>query len=337
MGTGPRPAPPPSGLRKTAILAVLLGEEVSGQLFRHLTKREVARIAREIAQLGPIEPELAESVLEEYYLAAVSGPQERGGPEVARRLLAQASISEDIVDRLLGHDVDDPDDVLGPLLEAPPDVLARALQDEHPQTTALVLLHLPPHRAAQLLGALPEKSRAETVLRMATLKQVRGEVLGEVATSLHERLTDQRGQETGDGLARTVTVLAAMARIDTKRVLDQLDEEHPEEVARLRAELFTFESLVLADDRGLQELLRQVDSAGLALALVGADEKLRGRFLGNLSERAATMLKEEMEFLGTPNAKDQAAARKSILDLALKLEAEGNLVFAEARPGGANA
>jgi len=318
-----------SGERKSAILVVLLGQEVSGKLFQHLSKRDVARIAREVADLGPIDPGVAQAVLEDYYLGAWNAPRDQGGPDVARGLLAQASIDEEIVDKLI-HDTGSPGDVLGPLLEAPPELLARALEDEHPQTAALVLLHLPVRRAAQLLSALPEDARSRTVLRMATLRQVRGEVLGEVATSLHERLTNARqSSETEDGITRTATVLERMARSETKRLLDEMEEDHPEEVQQLRDRIYTFESLMLADDRGMQELLRQVDSAKVALALAGTDEKLQARFLDNLSERASGMLREEMEFLGTPNPKDQEMARKEILEQALKVEADGGLTFAE--------
>jgi flagellar motor switch protein FliG len=320
-----------SGERKAAILVVMLGEQVSGELLKHLSRREVARIAREIAQLGPIDTAVADEVLREYYVNALEVPREQGGPDMARRILLQASISEEIADQLLGGR--DPEATegggLGPLLEAPPETLAHALADEHPQTSALVLLHLPPRRAAHLLRALPDDARAETVLRMATLRQVPGEVLGEVATSLQERLSRHRTREERDGLERTAVVLANLPRVVTKAVLDELEGEHPDEVARLRSELFTFDSLRRADDRGMQELLRQLDSTRIAVALHGAEEPLQQRFLGNLSERAASMLKEEMEYLGTPAAPDVAAAQKEILDLALKMEAEDRLVFAE--------
>lgn len=316
-----------SGERKAAILTVLLGQEAAGQMFRHLSKRDVAKIAREVSGLGPIETGLGQAVLEEYYLNAINAPSDRGGPEVARELLAQAAIDEEIVDKLI-RSSEVSDDVLGPLLETPAEILAQVLQDEHPQTAALVLLHLPPTGAAALLAALPEETRGETVLRMATLRQVRGEVLGEVATSLHERLKGTRqGGESQDGTARTVTVLERMSRAETKRLLDELEGDHPEQVQQLRDKLYTFESLMLADDRGMQELLRSVDSAKVAMAICGVDEALAERFLGNLSGRAGDMLREEIEFLGTPNPKEQKDARKEILDLALGLEADGNLIF----------
>ena len=309
---GPSPLDGLSGVQRAAILVVLLGEQATAQLFQHLSKREVAKIAREVADLGPIEPEIAQAVLEEYYLAALDAPVDQGGPEVARKILSQASISEEIVDQLITEPAAaQANDVLGPLLEAPPDVLARALQDEHPQTTALVLLQLPPRRAGLLLSALPEEARSETVLRMANVKTVRDEIIDQVATSLHERLSSaKRGQESQGSIARTATILGSMARAETKTLLEKLEPDHPEQVQELREQLYTFESLMDADDKGMQELMRQVDASRVGLALVGCEEEMISKFLDNLSERASKMLREEMEFLGTPHPKEQAEARK---------------------------
>lgn len=324
----PRPSDHLTGLQKAAVLVVLLGEEATAPLVPHLSQREVARLAQEVAALGQIDREVARDVLEQYYAKALEGPPDAGGPEVARKILAQAHIDESLVDRLVrGNEKNENDSTLGPLLEAPTEVLARVLREEHPQTMALVLLYLPAKRAAELLSALPEEARSETVLRMATLRQVRGEMLGEVAASLKERVSNLRGQDTGDGMDRTVEVLTKMARAEIKRVLETMEEDHPEQVAAMRERIFTFESLLHADDRGMQELLRAIDSSKLGVALVGADAALQDRFLGNLSTRAASMLREEMEFLGTPKESEQQEARKAILDQALELETQGSLVF----------
>lgn len=319
-----------SGERKAAMLMVLLGEELSDTLFSHLSKREVAKIAREVAEMGPIEHDAAQTILEEYYLRAIRAPKAQGGPDLARRILSKASISEEVVDQLVKEPAAHSDEALGPLLEAPPDILAQALEDEHPQTTALVLLHLPPARAAKLLSALPENRRGETVLRMAQVKVVRDEILDEVAASLHERLgRGAKPSSDEDGIARTATVLAAMARYESKLLLDGLEPDHPDHVALLRDNLYTFESLMEVDDRGIQELLRAVDSAKVALALTGVEEDLADKFLRNLSERAAGRLREEMELTEKSSKKEREEARKELLGLALQLEAEGKLNFAE--------
>jgi flagellar motor switch protein FliG len=324
-----------SGERRAAILVLLLGEPVAAELLRHLSPHDAARIAREIAATGPIEADLAQEVLQQFYVEALRPPQERGGTDVARRILSQAQVADEIVDQVLGGEPE-PVTALGPLLDAPLDALTRSLEEEHPQTAALVLLHLPPRRAAQALRALPQALQAETVLRMTTLREVRREVVGLVATTLQLRMSEHRVQPASGvgGLERTATILAGLARADVKRLLDELAPEHPEEAERLRGRLFTFESLVAADDRGLQEVLRNVDTSKLGLALVGAEPELAARFFKNLSERAVAVLKEEMEFLRTPDPVEQAAARKAILDWALKLEADGKLTFATAAEGG---
>ena len=177
------------GPRKAAILFVLLGEETAGKLLRHLSRDQIGRVAREVAGLGPIDPRLAERVLGDYFVDAVRPETDRGGPEIARRILSRADLPLEQLDALLGRTKDPASRMLGPVLDASPEMLARTLADEHPQTTALVLLHLPPARAARALAALPEAARSGTVLRMATMRRVRGDLLSDVAATIQERLS----------------------------------------------------------------------------------------------------------------------------------------------------
>ena len=315
--------------QKAAMLLVLLGEDVSQLLMGHMTKREVARLARGVAETGPIDSQTATLVLQQYYERALNAPAACGGPDFARRLLSMAKISEDLVDQLIQEPKKKDDDELGPLLEAQPEVLARALEEEHPQTTALVLLQLPPKRAAQLLAALPEDKRGKTVLRMAQVLDVSGEILSGIAESLRERLSSLDSNGDGGGIQRTAEVLSAMPRADSKRLLDELEPDHPEHVEQLRDNLYTFESLMTVDARGMQELLRSVDGARVAIALDGMPEELMEKFFNNLSERGAARLKEDMEMNGNVPEDEKELARKEILGLALQLEADGKLQFAE--------
>jgi flagellar motor switch protein FliG len=324
------------GPRKAAILVVLLGEEVGGRLLRHLPREQVAIVAREIATLGPIEPDLAKQILDDYFVDAIRPSVEQGGPDRARRMLLRAELPEDQVNRLLGGDVTNVSSLLAPLLHASPPLLARAMAQEHPQTIALVLLHLRPERAAKALVALPEALRAETVRRMASMRRVRAEVIGDVASSLKERL-DVGGSaddsEGPDGLEKAAALLSTLSRAETRKLLEEVEREDPDRAAALRSRVFTFESLVLADDRGIQELLRQVETKTLAVALVGAEESIQKKILGNLSERASAMLKDEIEYVGKVRPEDQTAARKEVLATAQKLEEEGRLVFEEPADG----
>ena len=320
------------GPRKAAILVVLLGDEVGGKLLRHLPREQVALVAREIASLGPIEPELAKQILDDYFVDAIRPAVEQGGPDRARRMLLRADLPEDQVTRLLAGEATNVSSLLAPLLQASPPLLARAMAEEHPQTIALVLLHLRPERAAKTLVALPEAVRAETVRRMASMRRVRAEVIGDVASSLKERLdVGDAGEDSEgpDGLERAAALLSSLSRTETRKLLEDIERDDPDRASALRSRVFTFESLVLADDRGIQELLRQVETKTLAVALAGAEESIQKKILGNLSERAGSMLKDEIEYVGKVRPDDQTAARKEVLAAAQKLEEEGRLTFEE--------
>ncbi len=317
--------------RKAAIMMVLMGPELSGNLVKHLTPRQVARLAREIFEMGEIDPGVMNLVLQDYMQEAMAPKPERGSPELARHLLSAAHVPEEQVEQLLGPVYDANEEVLGTLLETPPETLAATLEAEHPQTISLILLHMPPGAASRLLNALPEKVRAETVIRMATLRQVNGKMIGEIAESLKGRLKSTRIQAVDemDGFGKTAGVLAKMPRMEARQLLDALEPDYPDEISELRGLIFTFESLLQADDAGLQELLKNVDSAKVALALYEAPEELAERFFSNLSERAGSMLREEIEFISSVKPEDQAAARKDIVDMALQLESEDKLTFSE--------
>lgn len=318
------------GSRKAAILCVLLGEEVGAKIFRHLPPEHIRLVASEVARLGPVEPDLARRVLEEFFVEAVRPRVEAGGRDYARRLLDQAGLPEQVKAELLGPARDPLAGELGSLVGVADDVLGAVLADEHPQTRALLLLCLPPARAARLLESVPGHARAETILRMARMRRVRAEVVADVASSLKERLggAAASGRDAGpSGIERAAAVLQSLDRAEARRLLETVAAEDADRAEQLRNLVFTFESLADADDRGIQELLRAVDTKALAVALHGASEAVAAKVFRNLSERAASMLRDEMEFLGVVRPEDRAAARKEILGQALRLEEEGRLAF----------
>jgi len=323
------------GPRKAAILFVLLGEEIGAKIFRHLPPQDIRTIASEIARLGPVEPDVAQRVLEEFFLEAIRPRPEAGGRDYARRLLEQAGVSEAIAPDLARAGGEACSPAIGPLLDCSEEALGAVLAGEHPQTRALLLLCLPPERAARVLGQLPEQARADTVLRMARMRRVRAEVVSDVASSLKERLERPGTADSGpSGLERAASLLARVGRAEARRLLEAIAVEDGDKAEQLRNLVFTFESLADADDRGMQELLRSVETKTVALALVGAPEEVASKVFRNLSERAASMLRDEMEFLGVVRPEDRAAARKELLAQALRLEEEGRLVFLEQGAGG---
>jgi flagellar motor switch protein FliG len=176
---------------------------------------------------------------------------------------------------------------------------------------------------------------------MVSLRKVSGDLVGEVASSLRERLGEvdptEEASDEADGIRRTATVLQSLTRSEARAVLDDMEQQDAERAAELRDQVYTFDTLLLADDRGIQELLRVVESKNLALALHGEESALRDKFLDNLSERAANMLREEMEYAGEVRPEERDAAQREILEQALKLEQDDKLHFREPQGEGAGA
>jgi flagellar motor switch protein FliG len=321
-----------SGTRKAAILVTVLGVEGAGPLLQHLPQRAVSQIIAEVARLDVVEPETAQAVLESYFVEAMRPARHRGGRQVAQRLLASVELPQEAAPQLPPDESAASDSLLAPLLEANPNVLASVLAGEHAQTGALVLLNLKPAKAGLVLKSLPDEKRIELLRRMAEMRQVRGEVLGEVAESLKERLRDSGDGEDAEGagsLERTAEVLRAMPRAAARALLDQLAADDPERAARLREMVNTFDSLMLANDRGIQELLRATETKTLAIALHGEEQAIVDKFFSNLSERARGMLEEEIELLESVREEDKQAAHQEIMEQALRLEQEDRLSFAE--------
>ncbi|MCP3979372.1 MAG: hypothetical protein GY716_08590 [bacterium] len=321
------------GTREAAILIVLLGHEVGGKLLQQMPADQASAIISEVATIDEIEPSVAQNVLETYFEIAVRPERPRGGPETAQQLLKSADLPEALAGDILVEEPESTASFLRPLLEPPPDVLSEVLAGEHPQTSALVLLNLGAEKAASVFATMPEEVRTQVLSRMTTLRQVRPEILEEVASCLGDRLqqpvSTASAKDDGGGIERTAEILQMMGRAEVRSLLEALEAEDPERAAKLRELVFTFDSLSLADDRGIQALLRMVETKTIALALQGVEQSLADHFLNNLSERAASMLREEMEFLGTVRPADQEAAQKEITQQALELEKQEQLAFSD--------
>ena len=243
-------------------------------------------------------------------------------------MLARRNIAEDIVDQLV-QETNYTDDVLGPLLEAPPACWRRRCRTSTRRRRRWCSCTCRRAARACCSPRCPDGQRAETVLRMADVATVGDEVIDEVAASLPERLRRARPEARRTASQRTATVLGTMARVTRSAILDELEADHPEQAQQLRDKLYTFDSLIVADDRGIQELLASVDNQQIALALDGVEPELERLFMENLSERAASRLREEMELNVKATRTDKENARKEILAIAMQLEADGKLSFSE--------
>ena len=317
-----------SGLRKTAILMVLLGDEASSNIFRFLQEDEVQEISREISRLGRIETEMADSVLEDFYrLTIAQNFLARGGAEFAKRLLIKAfgqDQSKKLLDRLnislqstlTGFDS---------LQKADPAQLSKFIQAEQPQTIALVLAHLNSAQAAALISSLPAPLRADVIMRMANLEQISPEIINKITTILEQKLRSL-GDFSRESYGGIRAVAELINRLDTKAaaaILEKIENDNPGLALTIRNLMFVFEDILLIDDPGMREIIQRVDKKSLTVALKGCNEDLRAQFFRNMSSRAVEMLREDMDVMGPVKVKDVESAQQQIVAIVRKLDEDG--------------
>jgi flagellar motor switch protein FliG len=320
------------GLHKAAVLMVLLGEESASHIYRNLSEGDVHQLTQSIAELQPITPDTAISVLEEYHqLTLTQGYLAEGGPEFAQKLLVKA-FGESGARKLL-EQVSKTMEMsmvrLDSLQNADPQQLAKFLEGEHPQTTALILAHLNSRQASSLLVSLPEEARAETIKRLAQLRQFSPEVAQKVSIALHKRLESlgEQSRRAYAGFKGAADLLNQLEPSVGKGILESIERDDPKMALAIRNLMFTFEDLLGVPEAGIRELLGQLDKKGLALALRGASEELKNLIFKSMSSRAVEMLKEDMEIMGPVRARDVGQAQREIVDVARKLESEGKMML----------
>jgi len=322
----------PKGLRKAAILIVLLGEEVASHIYRNLAEQDVHRLTQEIADLDRISPETAIAVLDEYHkLALTQDYLAQGGTEYAEKLLIKA-FGEDGARQLLQHVTHAAEmsaSKLDSLQKSDPQQLAKYLEREHPQTIALVLAHLTAKQASALLLRLPEEMRAEAVKRLAQLRQFSPDVAQKISSVLHRKLEalGEQSRRAYAGFKGVADLLNHLEPTSSKTILEMIEKEDAKLALSIRNLMFTFEDLIGVPEIGVRELLGQIDKKTLALALRGASEDLKSYIFKTMSSRAVEMLKEDMEVLGPVRSKDIHKAQFEAVEVARKLEADGKLVL----------
>jgi len=320
------------GLQKAAILMVVLGEEAASQIYRNLTENDVHRLTKRIAELERFKPETAIAILEEYHqLVVTQGYLADGGPDYAQKLLIKA-FGEPAAKRLLeqvANTMDQQAVHLESLQDADPQQLAKFLEVEQPQTIALILAHLNSRQASALLLRLPEEVRAETIKRLAQLRQFSPEVAQKVALALNKQLESvgEQSRRAYAGFKGAAELLNQLEPIKSKSILETIEKDDPKMALGIRNLMFTFEDLLGVPELGIRELLGQLDKKTLALGLRGASEELKNLVFKSMSSRAVDMLKEDMEVLGAVRAKDVNQAQREIVDVARRLESEGKLVL----------
>ena len=328
MGTQTAPTPTTTtGLRKAAILMLSLGEDAAAEVFKHLREDDIEQLTREISMIGIIQPTEKDTILEEFYtLSMAKSYVAEGGVEYAKAILIKSLGPEEarkIIDRIMK--MLQSTEGFYSLENIDPTQLSKFIQNEHPQTVALILAQLDSTKAAELLTALPENLRANVALRMASLKDISPDVVERVSAFIAKKLKaiGSFGRESHGGVRAVAEVLNRMERSTSRGVLEKVEQENPQLAISIRDMMFVFDDLLLVDDAGIREILQRADKKALTLALKGTSPELQQLFFKNMSQRAVEIMKEEMEVLGPVKVREVEKAQQEVVALVTKLNEEG--------------
>ncbi|MDD6328453.1 MAG: flagellar motor switch protein FliG [Eubacteriales bacterium] len=324
-----------NGVQKAAILLIALGPERSSQVFKHLKDDEIEQLTLEIANTKSVPSDVKDAVLDEFYEVCL-----------AQQYIAEGGIgyAKELLDKALGEERAKA--VIGKLTaslqvrpfefvrKADPGQLLNFIQDEHPQTIALILSYLPASQAAAVVSALPPEKQADVATRIATMDRTSPDVIKEVEKVLEKKLASLVNQDYTiiGGVDSIVSILNSVDRSTQKNIMEQLEVEDPGLADQIRKKMFVFEDILLLDNRSIQTVLREVDNNELATALKNANEEVQKAIFDNLSSRLAAMIKDDMEFMGPVRLKDVEEAQQKIVNIIRKLEDSGEIVIS--RGGG---
>ncbi len=324
-----------TGIQKAAILLITLGPERSSKIFQHLKEDEIEELTLEIANTRSITPQLKEAVIDEFYEICLAQQYiSEGGIGYARELLEKALGSDkalDVIGKLTASLQVKPFEFVR---KTEPSQLLTFIQDEHPQTIALILSYLSASQAALIISALPPDRQSDVAKRIAVMDRTSPDVIKEVEKVLESRLASLINQDYTiiGGVDAVVEILNTVDRGTEKHIMETLEIEEPELADEIRKKMFVFEDILLLEDRAIQRVLREVDNNDLAVALKGANEQVQGAIFNNLSKRLAVMIKEDMDFMGPVRMKDVEEAQQKIVNIIRKLEDSAEIVIS--RGGG---
>ena len=323
------------GVQRAAILLISLGPERSAGIFKHLKEEEIEELTLEIANTRSVTPQVKEEVINEFYEVCL-----------AQQYIAEGGIgyAKDLLEKALG--AEKAMDVIGKLtasLQVKPFEFVRKtdatqlinfIQDEHPQTIALILSYLVPQQAAQVVSALPPEKQADVARRIAVMDRTSPEIIKEVEKVLESKLASLVNQDYTiiGGVDAVVEILNTVDRGTERHIMETLEVEVPELAEEIRKKMFVFEDILLLDDRAIQRVLRDVENNDLSVALKNANEEVKNAIFNNVSKRLAVMIKEDMDFMGPVRMKDVEEAQQKIVNIIRKLEDSGEIVIS--RGGG---
>lgn len=324
-----------NGVQKAAILLITLGPEKSASIFKHLKEEEIEELTLEIANTRSVAPQTKEDILNEFYQVCLAQQYiAEGGIGYAKELLEKAlgeEKAQNVISKLTASLQVRPFEFVR---KTEPSQLLNFIQDEHPQTIAMILSYLSAGQAAMIIGALPPEKQADVAKRIALMDRTSPDVIKEVERVLERKLSSLVNQDYTivGGVDAIVGILNTVDRATEKHIMESLEIEEPELADEIRKKMFVFEDILLLDDRAIQRVLRDVDNNDLGVALKAANEEVQNVIFKNMSKRLAAMIKEDMEFMGPVRMKDVEEAQQKIVGIIRKLEDSAEIVIS--RGGG---
>ncbi|MDR0248590.1 MAG: flagellar motor switch protein FliG [Oscillospiraceae bacterium] len=319
-----------SGREKAAILLIALGKEYSAMIFKHFKDEEIEQLTLDITNVRRVDTQMKEDIIEEFYEECLAQNFiTEGGIDYARDLLEKA-IGPDRAMQLLSKLTSSlqvrPFDFAR---KSDPNMLLNLLQNEHPQTIALVLSYLEPVMAAGILAKLTDDKQTEVVARISTMDRTNPEYVREIERILDKKLSSLGTDDftTVGGIESIVEILNSIDRGTERRVLEELEIDHADLVDEIRRKMFVFEDIVKLDKRAVQRVLKDVENSDLTVALKSANDDVKTLVFENMSKRMADMIREDMEYMGPVRVKDVEEAQQRIVNVIRKLQDSGDIVI----------
>ncbi|HDS15112.1 MAG TPA: flagellar motor switch protein FliG [Proteobacteria bacterium] len=325
-----------SGRQKAAILMLGLGEDVAARVLRHCSEFELQQLSQEITHLGDIPGEVTENIAREFAETVGHKVIFSGGRDYLRNILIKTmgtDKAESFLDKVRDSLRHKP---FGNLAHVDAKVIASFIRNEHPQTIALIMAHLDPEKAAEIITLLPEGIQGDIMLRIASLEAVPREMIDEIETVLDGELKNTGGMAS-EGLGGVQAVAEVINNLDKNSeasIMAVVEEHNPELADEIRKLMFTFDDLIHVDDRGIQAILKEINNEDLLLALKSAIDEVKEKIFRNMSQRAASMIQDDLEALGPVRLSDIEKAQQGIVKVARKLEDEGKIIIASKGGGG---
>lgn len=319
-----------AGVSKAAVLLLSLDQEAAALILKQIDPKSVEEVTRELAGIGHVTARIRDQVIEEFYQLALAQTWAAEGGLSYAKLLLEQSLNPKEAERVLQH-------ISQQVRKTPFAFIQKAetqnlltfIQDEHPQTIALIVSHMAYHKASEILAGLAGPKQVEVVKRVANMEQTNPEIISEVESGLEARLSSLLSQSFAKigGVETVAEMLNLVDRTTEKTIMEGLEAEDPDLVEEIRRLMFIFEDILLVDEKGIQAVLKEIDNDELALALKTASDELSEKIFSNMSERAVDLIKEEMEFMGPVRVADVEAAQQRIVDVVRRLEDAGEIII----------